>query len=171
MMHQKVFDSLRFPIPVELVSFQDYSTATMFVDQNVPNTIYYKAKDWRFPMSALQYDRFVYNLHHEYMHLLQQQQGVAENLVRTESDSPHSNYSAFNKAEEEAEAFALLMTRSAGCTKFYSWNCVDKVRWIFKMHKILESTYSISLPQPFWAEQKYQEYLTYNTPPPPPVFK
>ena len=170
-MHQEVFDSLGLSIPVELVPFQDYSAATMYVDWNIANTIYYKAKDWRFPMSPSEHDRFVYNLYHEYMHVLQQQQGFAKNLTKIKSDSPHSNYSSLNKAEEEAEAFALIMTGGVGCTKLYWWNCSRKVRWVFKMHKILESTYLLRLPEPLWVEQKYQEYLSYNTPPPFPVFK
>lgn len=171
MMHQEVFNSLGLSIPVELVAFQDYSAATMYVDFNIGNTIFYKEKDWLFPMSPFQLRRFVYNLYHEYMHVLQHQQGLAKNLTKTKSDSPHSNCSILNKAEEEAEAFALMMTGGVGCTKLYWWNCADKVRWVFKMHKVLESIYLIRLPEPLWAEQKYQEYLSQNTPPPPSVFK
>ena len=58
MMHQEVFDNLRLPVPAKLVPFQDYSAATMYVDWNIANTIYYKVKDWRFPMSPSEHDRF-----------------------------------------------------------------------------------------------------------------
>lgn len=165
MNHQAVFDSLNLPISVKLVPFQDYSPCTMYVDSSIPDTIFYKEKDWFLPMSSFELQRFVYDLYHEYMHVLQCNLNNPHKLVSEESGSPHPNYSSFNKAEEEAEAFALLMTQGVGCTKRYRWNSEDKVRWIFDMHKVIEEDYLVCLPVPAWAEQKYKEYLTYNTPP------
>ena len=156
--HQDIANEI-FPTAITLQSYQT-GVATMYVDWTVKNTIFYKEKDWLLPMSHWQKARFVYNLWHEYMHLVQAAQGEPSRLVKEASSSPFPNYSYFSKAEEEAEAFALLMTENTGSTQIYRWNHEDKVRWIFLIKKKIEEKYSLgfNIPTPRWAEEEFEKF-------------
>lgn len=169
-MHQEIFDSLGLAIEAKLIGVEGSSQGTMFVNLNTSDKIYYRSKDWCLPMTSGMEERFIYNLYHEYLHLLQILDGNPSALIAMDSSSPHPNYSMVNKAEEEAEAFALLMSKGVGATKHYFWDSIEKVEWILMMHSTLTSKYNIDLPDPQWANQKYQAYLKKTTPPPMPGF-
>ena len=74
-----------------------------------------------------------------------------------------STYSAFSKAEEESEAFALLCTKGKGMTGCYFFRTQEQVRWIYEWwEKFKEMGWWT--PEPSWAAEE----KTRKTPPPVP---
>lgn len=112
------------------------------------------------------WDRLIFCLCHEWWHLQQKKQGRIMAIKNQASGTGFENtYSAFNKAEEESEAFALLCTLGEGMTGPYFFRTQEQVSWIYAWwQRFKEMGYST--PEPLWVVEE----LVRRTPPPvPPV--
>lgn len=114
-------------------------------------------------------ENFLYDLIHEAWHLRQKEiyKERLLDLKMVQSLSPFSNYSAFNRAEEEAEAFALLVTRGVGATKLYFFDSQEKVNWLLSMKDWFASL-GFQSPGADWAQAEFDRYKATTTPPPLP---
>lgn len=111
---------------------------------------------------------FLYDFIHESWHLRQKE--IYEDVLalrKVDSQSPFYNYSRHDRLEEEAEAWALLITKKVGATKFYCFDSQEKVDWLVGMKEWFNSL-GFPTPDADWAQAEFDRYKASNTPPPLP---